>query len=166
MAPLSSLSMAGRSLCSSRLLSSLLCRGVASVPGLCLRAPGGVWGARGGGEAGTAMGIKDTQTRTAMKKAAGSTRNGRDSLPKYLGMKTGDGERVWPGRIIATQRGYRWHPGWNVGVGKDYTLYALDHGRVSVETGKIISRNPSRNGRRRKVIHVYNDATPKPMRGA
>ena len=100
-----------------------------------------------------------TQTRTAMKKAAGSTKNGRSSEPKYLGMKVGDGEKVWPGRIIAKQNGYRWHPGFNVGVGKNYTLYALEHGYVRVKTGKTECRNKSRNGKKRKLIHVCNEKT-------
>jgi large subunit ribosomal protein L27 len=66
----------------------------------------------------------------AHKKAGGSTRNGRDSNPKYLGVKHFGGEVVIPGNIIARQRGTHWHPGVGVGIGRDHTLYALIGGRV------------------------------------
>jgi large subunit ribosomal protein L27 len=66
----------------------------------------------------------------AHKKAGGSTRNGRDSNPKYLGVKRYGSERVLAGNIIVRQRGTRYHPGVNVGIGRDHTLYALAHGRV------------------------------------
>ena len=66
----------------------------------------------------------------AHKKAGGSSRNGRDSKGKRLGIKVFGGERVIPGNIIARQRGTTWHPGQNVGLGKDHTLFALIEGRV------------------------------------
>jgi large subunit ribosomal protein L27 len=67
----------------------------------------------------------------AQKKGGGSTRNGRDSKPKMLGVKTFGGELVSAGSIIVRQRGTRFHAGENVGVGKDHTLYALADGHVS-----------------------------------
>ena len=66
----------------------------------------------------------------AHKKAGGSTRNGRDSNPKYLGVKRYGGESINAGTIIVRQRGTRFHPGKNVGVGKDHTLFALVAGEV------------------------------------
>jgi large subunit ribosomal protein L27 len=66
----------------------------------------------------------------AHKKAGGSTRNGRDSNPKYLGTKRFGGEHVQPGTIIVRQRGTRTFPGRNVGMGRDHTLFALVEGRV------------------------------------
>ena len=70
----------------------------------------------------------------AHKKAGGSTRNGRDSNPKYLGVKRYGGESVLAGNIIVRQRGTRFHAGDNVGVGKDHTLFALADGKVKFET--------------------------------
>lgn len=67
----------------------------------------------------------------AHKKAGGSSRNGRDTAGRRLGFKKFGGEHVVPGNIIVRQRGTRWHPGDNVGVGKDHTLYALAEGHVS-----------------------------------
>ena len=66
----------------------------------------------------------------AHKKAAGSTRNGRDSESKRLGVKKFGGEAVIPGNILVRQRGTKFHPGDNVGMGKDHTLFALEGGRV------------------------------------
>ncbi|MCO5101532.1 MAG: 50S ribosomal protein L27 [Burkholderiaceae bacterium] len=66
----------------------------------------------------------------AQKKGGGSTRNGRDSQPKMLGVKAFGGEAVRAGAIIVRQRGTRFHAGENVGVGKDYTLFALVDGHV------------------------------------
>jgi len=66
----------------------------------------------------------------AHKKAGGSTRNGRDSNPKYLGVKCYGGEQVVPGNIIIRQRGTNCHPGSGVGMGRDHTLYALIAGKV------------------------------------
>ena len=70
----------------------------------------------------------------AHKKAGGSTRNGRDSNPKYLGVKRYGGESVLAGNIIVRQRGTKFHAGDNVGVGKDHTLFALADGTVKFET--------------------------------
>ncbi len=66
----------------------------------------------------------------AQKKGGGSTRNGRDSQPKMLGVKAYGGETVSAGSIIVRQRGTKFHPGVNVGVGKDWTLFALVDGNV------------------------------------
>ncbi|KPQ01859.1 50S ribosomal protein L27 [Marinobacter sp. HL-58] len=69
----------------------------------------------------------------AHKKAAGSTRNGRDSESKRLGVKRFGGETVSAGSIIVRQRGTRFHPGSNVGLGKDHTLFATANGQVKFE---------------------------------
>jgi large subunit ribosomal protein L27 len=69
----------------------------------------------------------------AHKKAGGSTRNGRDSNPKYLGVKRYGGETVSAGNIIVRQRGTRFHAGTNVGIGRDHTLYALSDGKVKYQ---------------------------------
>ncbi len=66
----------------------------------------------------------------AQKKGGGSTRNGRDSKPKMLGVKVFGGQAISAGAIIVRQRGTRFHPGTNVGVGKDHTLFALADGKV------------------------------------
>ena len=66
----------------------------------------------------------------AQKKGGGSTRNGRDSQPKMLGVKAYGGETISAGSIIVRQRGTKFHPGTNVGVGKDHTLFALIDGQV------------------------------------
>ncbi|NQZ09264.1 MAG: 50S ribosomal protein L27 [Algicola sp.] len=66
----------------------------------------------------------------AHKKAAGSTRNGRDSESKRLGVKRYGGESVLAGSIIVRQRGTQFHPGDNVGIGRDHTLFALSEGKV------------------------------------
>jgi large subunit ribosomal protein L27 len=70
----------------------------------------------------------------AHKKAGGSSRNGRDSRAKRLGVKRFGGEFVVPGNIIVRQRGTQWHPGDNVGIGTDHTLFAVANGRVEFET--------------------------------
>ena len=67
----------------------------------------------------------------AHKKAGGSSRNGRDSESKRLGVKKFGGEAVIAGNIIIRQRGTKWHPGVNVGMGKDHTLFATEAGAVS-----------------------------------
>jgi len=66
----------------------------------------------------------------AHKKAGGSTRNGRDSNPKYLGVKIYGGQAVEAGNIIVRQRGTQFHPGTGVGIGRDHTLFALVDGKV------------------------------------
>ncbi len=67
----------------------------------------------------------------AQKKGGGSTRNGRDSQPKMLGVKVFGGQQISAGAIIVRRRGTKFHPGTNVGVGKDHTLFALADGVVS-----------------------------------
>ena len=69
----------------------------------------------------------------AHKKAGGSTRNGRDSNAKYLGVKLFGGQSVRAGNIIVRQRGTKFHPGKNVGLGRDYTLFALKDGLVKFQ---------------------------------
>lgn len=81
----------------------------------------------------------------AHKKAGGSTRNGRDSAGKRLGVKRYDGQQVTAGSILVRQRGTTIHPGNNVGCGKDYTLFALVEGKVKFE----------RLGKDRKKVSVY-----------
>ncbi len=84
----------------------------------------------------------------AHKKAGGSTRNGRDSNPKYLGVKRYGGEDVVAGNILVRQRGTRFHAGDNVKVGRDHTLFALTDGKVVFERrGKPL----------RKYVSVRND---------
>ena len=70
----------------------------------------------------------------AHKKAGGSSRNGRDSNSQRLGLKLFGGEHAIAGNIIARQRGTKWHPGQNVGLGKDHTLFALIEGQVEFRT--------------------------------
>jgi large subunit ribosomal protein L27 len=72
----------------------------------------------------------------AHKKAGGSSRNGRDSESKRLGVKKFGGESVLSGNIIVRQRGTRWYAGRNVGMGKDHTLFAVMDGRVEFREGK------------------------------
>lgn len=76
----------------------------------------------------------------AQKKGGGSTRNGRDSQPKMLGVKVFGGEKVSAGAIIVRQRGTRFHPGTNVGVGKDHTLFALVDGQVSFDVKGALNK--------------------------
>jgi large subunit ribosomal protein L27 len=71
----------------------------------------------------------------AHKKAGGSSRNGRDSAGRRLGVKKFGGEAVIPGNIIVRQRGTKWWPGQNVGMGKDHTLFAKSEGAVKFHTG-------------------------------
>lgn len=87
----------------------------------------------------------------AHKKAGGSSRNGRDSIGRRLGIKKFGGEFVVPGNIIARQRGTRWHPGPNVGMGRDHTLFALVEGNVKFAAKK---------GKRVYVSVVPKDAPP------
>ena len=84
----------------------------------------------------------------AHKKGMGSTKNGRDSKSKRLGPKRADGQFVLAGNILVRQRGTKIHPGTNVGIGKDDTLFALSSGHVRFE----------RMGRDRKKVSVYEDA--------
>lgn len=70
----------------------------------------------------------------AHKKAGGSSRNGRDTAGRRLGVKKFGGEEVIPGNIIIRQRGTKWHPGDNVGMGRDHTIFALVQGQVQFRT--------------------------------
>ena len=74
----------------------------------------------------------------AHKKAAGTTKNGRDSNPKYLGVKLSDGSVCKTGSIITRQRGSNMLPGLNVGMGKDYTLFALKEGKVKINSKRKV----------------------------
>ncbi|HHU89923.1 MAG TPA: 50S ribosomal protein L27 [Clostridiaceae bacterium] len=82
----------------------------------------------------------------AHKKGMGSTKNGRDSESKRLGVKKGDGQPVLAGNILVRQRGTKIHPGTNVGIGSDDTLFALIDGRVKFE----------RLDKKRKKVSVYS----------
>lgn len=77
----------------------------------------------------------------AQKKGGGSTRNGRDSKPKMLGVKAFGGELISAGSIIVRQRGTKFHPGTNVGMGRDHTLFALVDGHVTFETKGALSKH-------------------------
>src|SRR2546421_9977841 len=77
---------------------------------------------------------ESSENSMAHKKAGGSSRNGRDSNSQRLGLKMFGGESVVAGNILARQRGTKWHPGRNVGIGKDHTLFALTNGRVEFRT--------------------------------
>lgn len=81
----------------------------------------------------------------AHKKGQGSTKNGRDSKPKMLGVKAYGGNMVKAGAIIVRQRGTKFHPGQNVGIGRDHTIFALIEGQVKFE-----------GPRARRRISVYN----------
>jgi len=84
----------------------------------------------------------------AHKKSGGSSSNGRDTIGKRLGVKKFGGEAVLAGNILVRQRGTKWHPGKNVGLGKDFTIFALTDGNVAFKT--------SSKGR------VYVSVMPKP----
>ena len=77
----------------------------------------------------------------ATKKAGGSSRNGRDSNPKMLGVKVFGGEMVVAGNIIVRQRGTKFHPGLNVGIGKDHTLFSKVDGTVKFSVGGKFNRS-------------------------
>ena len=81
----------------------------------------------------------------AHKKAGGSSRNGRDSAGQRYGVKRFSGQKVLAGNILVRQRGTKFHPGLNVGTGRDWTLFALISGRVQFE----------RMGKRKKRISIY-----------
>ena len=83
----------------------------------------------------------------AHKKAGGSTRNGRDSESKRLGVKRFGGQEVLAGNILVRQRGTRFHAGDNVGMGKDHTLFALSNGKV-----EFVTRGP----KNRKYVQVVS----------
>ncbi|KZC18202.1 50S ribosomal protein L27 [Rhodanobacter sp. FW510-R12] len=76
----------------------------------------------------------------AHKKGVGSSRNGRDSNPKYLGVKVYGGQAIEAGNIIVRQRGTQFHPGTGVGLGRDHTLFALVDGKVEFKVGGAKNR--------------------------
>jgi large subunit ribosomal protein L27 len=84
----------------------------------------------------------------AHKKAGGSSRNGRDSNSKRLGVKVGDGQNVRAGSILVRQRGTRFNAGRNVGVGRDHTLFTLVDGKV------VFERNVKKNKKKISVLPV------------
>ena len=85
----------------------------------------------------------------AHKKAGGSTRNGRDSNPKYLGVKLFGGQAVEAGNIIVRQRGTQFHPGPGVGLGRDHTLFALVDGKVEFSV---------KGAKKRRTVSVVTEA--------
>ena len=87
----------------------------------------------------------------AHKKSGGSSRNGRDSNSKRLGVKRFGGEEVLAGNIIVRQRGTQFHPGNNVGMGRDHTLFALEHGKVTF---------------REKAKGMFVEIVPTPLKAA
>lgn len=88
----------------------------------------------------------------ATKKAGGSTKNGRDSNPKYLGIKVNAGEHAQAGAILVRQRGTDIVPGRNIGMGSDHTLYALKDGLVTITKGRKTHFDNS--SKQKKIIHV------------
>ncbi|GIL60575.1 hypothetical protein Vafri_15116 [Volvox africanus] len=89
-----------------------------------------------------------THHRTATKKAGGTAKQSVGSHPKHLGMKMFDGELVFPGMILVRQRGTKFHPGENVGLGRDHTLFSTNVGTVRVSTG------PGPGGKERRYVNV------------
>lgn len=87
----------------------------------------------------------------AHKKGAGSSRNGRESASKRLGVKLYGGQEVVAGNIIVRQRGQKFRPGKNVGMGKDHTLYAL-------EDGKVVFTDRTYNQKTRKVVSIQTSS--------
>ena len=88
----------------------------------------------------------------ATKKSAGTTKNGRDSNPKYLGVKINHGEMVKIGQIIVRQRGTNVMPGKNIGMGRDHTLFALKDGIVTFSTKRKV--NFDNSIARKKIVDV------------
>jgi len=78
----------------------------------------------------------------AHKKGQGSSRNGRESNPNFLGVKRSGGQRVRAGSILVRQRGTKFHPGRNVGLGRDYTLFAKADGVVEFAPNRVVSILP------------------------
>eukprot|EP00898_Chlorokybus_atmophyticus_P001289 jgi/Chlat1/2160/Chrsp17S00188 len=125
---------AGRSLrsCAASTTLARLASGAAAGPASGLSAAGSLVGEAGLG--GTAL------RRWATKKAGGSTQNGRDSQPKFLGVKKFGEEYVKAGNILVRQRGTKFYPGDNVGMGRDHTLFSLIKGRVKFIKDKFRKR--------------------------
>ncbi|MDO8444113.1 MAG: 50S ribosomal protein L27 [bacterium] len=94
----------------------------------------------------------------AHKKAAGSTRLGRDSVAKRLGVKIFGDQKVVAGNIIVRQHGTKFHPGLNVGMGNDYTLYALKDGLVKFQEKKVTAFTGNKD--KRMFVHVMEASKP------
>lgn len=90
----------------------------------------------------------------ATKKSAGVTKNGRDSQPKYLGVKINDGQQAMVGQIIVRQRGTDTMAGRNVGLGRDHTLFSLINGVVKFSTKRKV--NFDNTVSRKKIVHVVS----------
>ncbi|HLP44012.1 MAG TPA: 50S ribosomal protein L27 [Candidatus Nanoarchaeia archaeon] len=88
----------------------------------------------------------------ATKKAGGSTKNGRDSNPKYLGIKVNAGEHAEAGAVLVRQRGTEIIPGRNIGMGVDHTLFALKSGIVTITSGRRTHFDSS--SKKKKIIHI------------
>ncbi|KAL4447230.1 hypothetical protein ABPG77_007263 [Micractinium sp. CCAP 211/92] len=112
------------------------------------------------GVAAAAGGAQWQQLRFASKKQGGSTQNTKDSNPKYLGVKLFGGQRCIPGNIIMRQRGTEFHPGANVGMGRDHTIYSLIEGRVK------FSRDPRTKRRYISVEPLGQPAAAPPQQQA
>lgn len=91
----------------------------------------------------------------AHKKAAGSTRLGRDSVAKRLGVKIFGDQKAIAGNIIVRQHGTKFHPGENVGMGNDYTLYALKDGQVKFQEKKVVAFTGNKD--KRTFVHVEEE---------
>ncbi|KAI8342058.1 ribosomal L27 protein-domain-containing protein [Chlamydoabsidia padenii] len=101
--------------------------------------------------------LVSNQVRWASKKSGGSSRNGRDSAGRRLGVKKFGGQEVVPGNIIVRQRGTKFHPGDHIGMGKDHTLYALEPGYVQ------FYKDPSQPKRRFVgIVYSREDTLPIP----
>lgn len=98
-----------------------------------------------------------TARRWATKKSSGSANSTKNARPHYLGIKKNEGCQVTIGTVIARQVGTKWHPGRNVGLARDYTLYALANGRVHVTS--VVRKRSKKWGRKPlwKFIHVLTD---------
>ncbi|GBG27812.1 50S ribosomal protein L27, chloroplastic [Hondaea fermentalgiana] len=99
-------------------------------------------------------GLLGQSVRHASKKAAGSSKNGRKSAGKRLGVKKFGGEKVIPGNIIVRQRGTPTHPGKNVGIGKDHTIFALTEGFVQFSYVRVPHKQSRSKFVLRKFVHV------------
>ncbi|PRW56434.1 50S ribosomal L27 isoform A [Chlorella sorokiniana] len=137
-----------------RQLGLQLARGVEAASARSAAAAEACSSSCGGGSGGAAAGVQWQQLRWASKKQGGSTQNTKDSLPKYLGVKLFGGQRCRPGNIIVRQRGTEFHPGANVGMGRDHTIFSLVEGRVK------FSRDPRT---KRRVVGV-EPLEPRPQR--
>ncbi|EEC02113.1 ribosomal protein L27, putative, partial [Ixodes scapularis] len=93
--------------------------------------------------------------KMATKKAGGSSRNGRDSAGRRLGVKKADGQYVIPGNIIVRQRGTKIHPGTNVGLGKDHTIFALIEGKV-----EFLTKRNHKIVNVKEIANLYNKQNP------